>query len=148
MISQNHMYAGTATNYQKTTTEQYNSLTLSTKKIGLPTGTDGTMIDMMSNHTKDITNMKLMDVHGDSSGVAKPREIIAWTLTASFAILFTGSLILSITLVYLRKKRPTSPRINEYHTTAYQMNGNPCYEPTNVVQEQTSDFEENLYESV
>ena len=69
--------------------------------------------------------------------------IIAWVLVATFALLFIGSLTANIIGVCIYCKRIHTRRSDNHNkVTAYEMEGNPCYEAVKV--EQKSDKRENV----
>ena len=88
-----------------------------------------------------ITNFQQID------GVMQTREIIAWALTATFALLFIGLLTVNITAVCIYKWIHTIHSDDPNNMTAYEMEGNPCYEAVKVEQT-TRDQGENIYEGI
>ena len=57
-------------------------------------------------------------------------EAIAWTLATVSTVLFVGSLIINIIILWIYKKRQSKD--NNVETAMCEMEGNPCYETSNL----------------
>ena len=73
----------------------------------------------------------------------------AWILFAMMSLLFSASLTINvIVLVFLvYKKRQVGPGEKGQHSE-YKIEGNPCYEATEMKQSSTSESETHVYETV
>ena len=87
-------------------------------------------------------------IAADQSVLANQRETItAWIPFAMMSILFSGSLTINvIVLAFLVYKRRQLGGGNGQHSGRYEIEGNPCYEATEM--KQSSEREEHIYEIV
>ena len=79
----------------------------------------------------------------DCSQAMTPREMVAWILLSLLTLILVTEMI--ITVIY-KYKRNRKARDNVGQAPAYEMDGNPCYETTEV--KETNNIEMNIYESV
>ena len=110
--------------------------------------------ELHDNITITITNSQQFDginftqqLPTKEFGVMQTREIVAWALMATFALLFIGLLTVNITAVCIYKWIHTIHSDDPNNMTAYEMEGNPCYEAVKVEQT-TRDQGENIYEGI
>ena len=87
-------------------------------------------------------------IPADQSVLANQRETTtAWILFAIMFILFSGSLSINvIVLVFLVYKKRQVGRENGQRSEEYEIEGNPCYEATEM--KQSSEREEHVYDLV
>ena len=90
--------------------------------------------------------METVKGQSDFCGIVNAEGTIAWVLVAIFALLFFGLLTVNIVGACIYRRIHTRRSDNHKNMTAYEMEGNPCYEAVNV--EQTSDMEANVYEGI
>ena len=87
----------------------------------------------------------------DKSVLANQIEITcttAWILFAMMSILFSGSLTINmIVLAFLVYKKRQVGGENGQHSE-YKIEGNPCYEATEMKQSSTIESETHVYETV
>ena len=94
----------------------------------------------------DTTTMHIptYEMEQDCSPAIKLSEVVAWTLVSllTLYILLNGILITAFYL-YQRNRKA---RDNVAQAPAYEMDGNPCYETTEV--KETNNVEIDIYEPV
>ena len=70
------------------------------------------------------------------------REVVAWALLFSVALLFTGLLSINVILFLIYKHR--QKRTNTAQAQTYEMADNPCYENSKI----SNTLETNIYEPI
>ena len=90
--------------------------------------------------------METVKAQSDFCGIVNAEGTIAWVLVVIFALLFFGLLTVNIVGACIYRRIHTRRSDNHNNMTAYEMEGNPCYEAVKV--EQTSDMEANVYEGI
>ena len=84
----------------------------------------------------------------EANGSAINHSVIGWTLAAISTVLFIMSLTINIIMLWVYKKRQSKD--NNVESTMCEMEGNPCYEASNLKQTaDTSGLQEaHVYERV
>ena len=86
--------------------------------------------------------------HAAKERLPSVREVIAWTLAVASTVLFVGSLTINLIMLWIYKKRQSKD--NNFETAMCEMEGNPCYEASNL--KKTADTaglqETHVYERV
>ena len=90
--------------------------------------------------------METVKAQSDVCGVVNAEGTIAWVLVAIFVLLFFVLLTVNIVGACIYRRIHTRRSDNHNNMTAYEMEGNPCYEAVKV--EQTSDMEASVYEGI
>ena len=73
------------------------------------------------------------------------REAVAWALFSLVTLLFIGILSLNIIILCIQKHRQKQENTARATVTAYEMDGNPCYESSKI---DHSTNQTNLYEPI
>ena len=104
--------------------------------------------------TNNITEMGSLNSGKNVSdnlnlSLTSAREAVAWTVAAVSMVLFVISLIVNITMLWLRYKKRQA-KDNNVEASMYEMEGNPCYEAAGMKQiiVSTGVQEVHLYESI
>ena len=98
--------------------------------------------------TDSIMNSNNCHTLSADSSFTSVREVIAWTLVAVFTVLFVGLLTINVIMLWIYKKRQSKD--NNVETAMCEMEGNPCYEASNLKQTaDTAELQETpVYERV
>ena len=80
-----------------------------------------------------------------AQAVVMLREAVAWALFSLVTLLFIGILSLNIIILCIQKHRQKQENTARATVTAYEMDGNPCYESSKI---DHSTNQTNLYEPI
>ena len=109
--------------------------------VSLTVNTTGTVESLLTAGDKEMDTLS-------SSTSTSVREVIAWTLVAVSTFLFLGLLTINMIMLCLYKTRQVKDKIESQ--TMCEMEGNPCYEASNVKRTTEREVVEevHLYERV
>ena len=80
-----------------------------------------------------------------SQAVVMLREAVAWALFSLMTLLFIGILSLNVTILCIQKHKQKQDNTARATVTAYEMDGNPCYESSKI---DHNTNQTNLYEPI
>ena len=144
----------TSVDQQQTTTAQYETtihsktvdIEFSVGKIPLTTSathmTSRVPYPAVTDHKQGITDPQLSTT---AQTVVMLREAVAWALFSLMTLLFIGILSLNVTILCIQKHRKKQDNTARATVTAYEMDGNPCYESSKI---DHNTNQTNLYEPI
>ena len=149
----------TSVDQQQTTTAQYKTkihsktvdIEFSVTNIPLTTSATHTYTSRVpypavTDHKQGTADPQLSTTAQKSSqAVVMLREAVAWALFTLMTLLFIGLLSLNVTILCIQKHRQKQDNTARATVTAYEMDGNPCYESSKI---DHNTNQTNLYEQI
>ena len=100
----------------------------------------------VTDHEQGTADPKLSTTAQKSSqAVVMSREAVAWALFSLMTLLFIGLLSLNVTILCIQKHKQKQDNTARATVTAYEMDGNPCYESSKI---DHNTNRTNLYEPI
>ena len=129
-----HQQQMTITQYKTKIRSKTVDIEFSVNKIPLTTSathmyTSRVPYPAVTDHKQGITDPQLSTT---AQTVVMSREAVAWALFSLMTLLFIGILSLNVTILCIQKYRQKQDNTARATVTAYEMDGNPCYESSKI----------------